>query len=139
MANEWNGYENGEEMGEQDYAFQTLNRYGKPKTLGWSITSLVMGFASLFTCMFGWASIILGAVAVFFSIVSRRILGYFDGKTVFGLILGIFGAVFGTTMIIFVSLLGEAEQQTLWDIIKELYSNPDSYGGGNSVGSGNQI
>ena len=33
MSNEWNNYENEEEIGEQDYAFQTLNRYGRPKTL----------------------------------------------------------------------------------------------------------
>ena len=77
MSNEWNNYEN-EEMSEQDYAFQTLNRHGKPKTLGWSVASLVMGIVSLFTCLFGWASIIFGLLAIVFAIISRFSLGYFE-------------------------------------------------------------
>jgi len=93
MSNEWNNYEN-EEMGEQDYAFQTLNRHGKPKTLGWSVASLVMGIVSLFTCLFGWASIVFGVIAIAFAIISRFSLGYFEGKSIIGLILGIFGTVF---------------------------------------------
>ena len=123
MANEWQRYGSEEEMGEQDYAFQTLNRHGRPKTLGWSVASLVMGLVSLFTCFFGWASIVFGVLAIIFAITSRVILGYFDGKCICGLILGIFGTVFGVAMIIFIYSLGEDEQKYLWDIIKQAYGN----------------
>ena len=128
MANEWQNYDGEEEIGEQDYAFQTLNKYGRPKTLGWSVASLVMGIVSLFTCSFGWASIIFGVVAIIFAIASRVILGYFDGKSIFGLILGIFGAVFGVAMIVFVYALGDEYQKYLWDILKEAYGSGSSGG-----------
>ena len=130
MSNEWNNYENEEEIGEQDYAFQTLNRYGRPKTLGWSVASLVMGIVSLSTCPFGWASIVFGVLAIIFAVVSRVILGYFDGKCICGLILGIFGTVFGVAMIIFIYTLGEDDQKYLWDIIKQMYENSKNNGAG---------
>ena len=128
MSNEWNGNENEEEIGEQDYAFQTLNRYGRPKTLGWSLASLLTGLAALFTCGYGISGIILGAMAIIFSILSRRILGYFDGKSIFGLILGIFGAVFGAAMIIFIYSLGSEEKKYLWDFIREVISESEYSG-----------
>ena len=133
MENGWNNYENGTENGEQDYAFQTLNRHGRPKTLGWSVASLVMGAVSLFTCSFGWASIIFGALAIIFAVTSRRILGYFDGKSIFGLILGIFGTVFGLGIIIYVYTIGEEDQKYLWDIIKQMFENSANGGTGNDI------
>ena len=133
MANDWNRYGSEEEMGEQDYAFQTLNKYGRPKTLGWSVASLVMGIISLFTCSFGWASIIFGVAAIIFAISSRVILGYFDGKCIFGLILGIFGTVFGIAMIVFIYAIGEEYQNYLWDIFKQ------TYGSGNTGGTGSDL
>lgn len=129
MSNEWNNYEN-EEIGEQDYAFQTLNRHGKPKTLGWSVASLVMGIVSLFTCLFGWASIVFGVIAIVFALISRFSLGYFDGKSIIGLILGIFGTVFGASMIIFIYSMGEEDQKYLWDIIKKMIENSKNNGAG---------
>ena len=129
MSNEWNNYEN-EEIGEQDYAFQTLNRHGKPKTLGWSVASLVMGIVSLFTCLFGWASIVFGVIAIAFALISRFSLGYFDGKSIIGLILGIFGTVFGASMIIFIYSMGEEDQKYLWDIIKKMIENSKNNGAG---------
>ena len=132
MNNDWNNYgEN--ENGEQDYAFQTLNRYGRPKSLGWSVASLVMGAVSLFTCSFGWASIIFGILAIVFAIAARRILGYFDGKAIAGLVLGIFGTVFGTVMIIYVYSIGDDDQKYLWDIIKKMFENSSNGDTGNSL------
>lgn len=129
MSNEWNNNEN-EESGEQDYAFQTLNRHGKPKTLGWSVASLVMGIVSLFTCSFGWASIIFGVIAIAFALISRFTLGYFEGKSIIGLILGIFGTVFGVSMIIFIYSMGEEDQKYLWDIFKKIFENSKNNGAG---------
>lgn len=125
MGEEWKGFNNEEEGGDMDYAFQTLDRHGRPKSLGWSVASLVLGIASIFTCTFGYAGIILGVLAVVFAIVSRKILGYFDAKSIGGLILGIFGAVFGVSMLIFVYTIGEDDQKYLWDIIKEMYQTPE--------------
>ncbi|MBE6644469.1 MAG: hypothetical protein E7612_03710 [Ruminococcaceae bacterium] len=128
MENGWNNYESDNENNEQDYAFQTLDRHGKPKTVGWSVASLVMGAVSLFTCSFGWASIIFGALAIVFAVASRRILGYFDGKSIFGLILGLFGTVFGLGIIIYVYTIGEEDQKYLWQIIKQMYENSSGTG-----------
>ena len=130
MSNEWNNYDNDGESGEQDYAFQTLNRHGRPKTLGWSIASLAMGAVSLFTCSFGWASIIFGVLAIAFAVWARRTLGYFDGKAIGGLILGIFGAVFGTAMIIFVYSIGAEDEKYLWDIFKQMFESSSNSGTG---------
>ena len=129
MSNEWNNYDN-EEAGEQDYAFQTLNRHGKPKTLGWSVASLVMGIVSLSTCLFGWASIVFGVIAIAFAIISRFSLGYFEGKSIIGLILGIFGTVFGISMIIFIYSMGDEDQKYLWDIVKKMFENSKNNGAG---------
>lgn len=108
MGSEWNkrGFDNDENyINEEDYAFQTLMRNGKPKTLSMSLASLIIGVLSLTFGFLGWSGIILGATAVVLSILSRRRLGYFDGMSVGGLILGIFGFVFGVSIIIAVNFL----------------------------------
>ena len=89
-----------------------------------------MGIVSLFTCSFGWASIVFGAVAIISAIISRFILGYFDGRSIGGLILGIFGTVFGISMIIFVYTMGEENQKYLWDIFKDMYQTTENGGTG---------
>ena len=96
FQNNENGYQNG-----QEYAFQMLTKNGKPKTKGWAVASMVMGIISVVCCCFGWTGLFMGAGAVILAIVSRRNLGYFDGMTIAGLILGIFGFVFGATIIIY--------------------------------------
>ena len=131
MGEEWNnnnGYGNGD--GGDDYAFQTLNRHGRPKTLGWSLASLICGIIAAVTASFGFSGIILGVCAIIFAIVSRRILGYFDGKSIGGLILGIFGLIFGVAMLVYVATLGEEDQKFLWDWIKELFADMENGGTG---------
>lgn len=120
MQTEWNQneYNEGEE-----YAFQTLRRDGRPKTLGWSVAALVLGIVAAITSAFGWSSIILGAAAIACAVVSRLVLGYFDGKSIAGLILGIFGAVFGVAMIIYSFTLDEEEAKYLWDYLKQFFEN----------------
>ena len=102
MNNSENGQNNSNYyQNEQDYAFQMLTRNGKPKTRGWAVASMVLGILSVVCCCFGWSGILMGAGAVILAIVSRRNLGYFDGMTIAGLILGIFGFVFGATILIY--------------------------------------
>ena len=135
MGSEWNnnGYENEEENGEQDYAFQTLNKNGRPKTLGWSLASLVTGIVAAVTSSFGWSSVILGIAAIAFAIVSRRVLGYFDGRSIAGLILGIFGGVFGAVMIAYTFTLGEEENKYLWDWIRQMFEEMENGGAGSDL------
>ena len=132
MNNEWNNNENlnDENIGEQDYAFQTLNRNGRPKTLGWSVASLVLGVIAAVTCSLGWSSLILGAASIIFAAISRRTLGYFDGKALAGLILGIFGAVFGGVMIIYAFTLDDEDNKYLWDWIKQMFADMEAGGDG---------
>jgi hypothetical protein len=66
-----------------------------PKSRGWSIASMILGIVSVATCCFGYTAIIAAVLAIIFAIVSRKNLGYFDGMTISGLVLGIFGFVFG--------------------------------------------
>ena len=99
MNEDWNNQYQQDNNNEQEYAFQTLTRNGRPKTLGWSVASMVVGIVSVVCCCFGWSGIVLGIGAVLLSIVSRKTLGYFDGMSIAGLVLGIFGLVFGIAMI----------------------------------------
>ena len=67
----------------------------KPKSKIFSVISLILGVASVLLGFTGWPALILGALAIVFSIVSRVKLGYFDTMGIAGLMLGIFGIVFG--------------------------------------------
>ena len=147
MGTEWNnnGFENGENnqneesshfgnYSEQDYAFQTLMRNGKPKTLGWSVASMVIGILSVVCCVLGWSGLILGVAAVVFSIISRKQLGYFDGMSVAGLILGIFGFVFGVSVLYVVNFL--ITEEMLEEFWQEYYKQLEDLENGGSGGAG---
>ena len=149
MGSEWNndGFENRDNFqneesskfgnySEQDYAFQTLMRNGRPKTFGWSVASLVMGLLSVVCCYLGWSGIIFGIAAFLLSLLSRKKLGYFDGMSIAGLILGIFGFVFGVSILISVNfLITEEMMEEFWE---EFYKSMEEFEGevGPSDGSG---
>ncbi len=90
----------------EDRSRQSEERYyeyfdkDKPKSVGWSIVSLVLGVVSVCYGFIGWLGLIIGIVAIVFAVVSRVSLGYFNGMSVAGLILGIFGVVFGAAVLI---------------------------------------
>ena len=131
MAADWNnnnGY--GNENGGEEYAFQTLDRRGRPKKLGWSLASLVCGIISAVTATFGFSGIILGICGIVFAIISRRILGYFDGRSIGGLIFGIFGTIVGVAMLIYAATLDEEDQKFLWDWIRQMFENAENSGTG---------
>ena len=146
MNSEWNNseFENGGQdqnesaqnsYGEQDYAFQTLLRNGRPKTLGFSVASLVVGIMSVVCCFLGWSGIVLGIGAIVFSLISRKQLGYFDGMSVAGLILGIFGFVFGVSILIAVNFLITEEMiEEFWqEYYKQLEDLENGGSGGPSI------
>ncbi len=97
--NENNQYNN------EDFAYHNVNKRGKPKTLGWSLVSMIMGIVAVVCSCFGWAGLVLGLIAVGLAILARIQLGYFDGMAIAGLILGIFGLVFGGFMVIIAYIL----------------------------------
>lgn len=97
--------------------------FGKPKTMGWSVVSLVSGIISVICCCLGVTGIILGAVAIISSIISRKTLGYFDGLSIAGLILGIFGLVFGVSILAAVSMLGEEFWEQYMEEFNKMYGD----------------
>ena len=104
---EYYGYEPGAFSEEDSDVYKTVLRNGKPKTVGWSVASMILGILSLAFCFFGWTGAIFGIGAIVFSVVSKRNLGYFDGKAIAGLICGIFGCVFGIAAIVASFLIPE--------------------------------
>ena len=84
---------------EQDRYYEVFDK-DKPKYILWSLISAVLGGISVICALFGWGGLIIGAAAVVFAIVSRVNLKYFDKISIVGLILGIFGMVFGVAIII---------------------------------------
>ncbi len=102
-----------------------------------SVVSLVTGILSVLCCCLGWTGLIFGAVAIVTAILSRKKLDYFDGMSIAGLILGIFGFVFGGVLVAFSLAVGEefwAEfEKAFWEEYNNQYpgGNP---GGGNGSG-----
>ena len=125
MSGERNEFESGS-FGNNNYAYQSVN-FGRPKKMGWSVVSLVTGILSVICCCLSIAPIVFGVVAIVSSILSRKTLGYFDGMSIAGLVLGIFGVVFGVAVIIAVNALGEEFwNQYLEEIEKQFgETNPD--------------
>lgn len=120
--------ENGQyARGSQEYAYQTVMNNGRPKTMGWSLASMITGILSVVCCCFGWTGLIFGVAAIIIAIVSRKSLGYFDGMSIAGLILGIFGLVFGVAMIIMLFL----ETEFIESFIEEYNKAMDGVNGGN--------
>ena len=109
--------------GENDYAFQTLMRNGRPKTKGWSVASMVLGIISVICCCGGWCSIILGASAVILAIVSRKSLGYFEGMSIAGLVLGIFGFVLGIAIVIGINMIPEEFWEEYYRELENIYGS----------------
>ena len=81
--------------------YSNMNGYGAPrmtympKKRGWSVAALVLSIVSIVCCCLPVVSIVLGALSILFAIISRINLGYFDGLSVAGLVVGIFGLVMG--------------------------------------------
>ena len=103
-----------------------VDSLSQPRTMLYSILSLVCGLASLVLgCCGGWFGLGIGALAIAFSIIARHHLGYFDTKAVIGLVLGIAGAVFGVAVIVLDGLIASgALDAYLEDLLKDI--DPDA-------------
>ena len=83
----------------QDRYYEVFDK-DKPKYILWSLISAILGGISVICSLYGWIGLIVGAAAVVFAVISRVNLKYFDKITIAGLILGIFGMVFGASTIV---------------------------------------
>lgn len=111
-------------------SFSYNNNFGKPKTMGWSVVSLVSGIISVICCCLGVTGVIFGAAAIISAVLSRKVLGYFDGLTIAGLVLGIFGVVFGVAIIVAINSLGEEFWENYLEEFEKRYNElyPDGAG-----------
>ena len=62
----------------------------------WSVLSLGCAVLSILLCALYYVALPFAVAAIVFSVISRRTLGYFDGLSVGGLILGVVGIVFSS-------------------------------------------
>lgn len=62
---------------------------------GWSVISLFSGILAVLLCSVYYVGILFAVVSIASALVSRRRLGYFDGLSLAGLLVGIVGCVFG--------------------------------------------
>ena len=101
---------------------------GVPRSRGWSVASMVLGILSILCCCLSYGGLIMGALALVFSFISRRNLGYFDGMGISGLVMGIIGVVFGI-MIVLGNGYINANPEFLEEYLKYLESLENELGG----------
>lgn len=82
-----------EEIKEEEY--YPLPKDPRKRTMLFSVISVVLAIFSIGLCVFYIPSVILAALALCAALYSRYILGYFDKPALVGLILSIFGIIFG--------------------------------------------
>ena len=88
---------------------------GVPRSRGWSVASMVLGILSILCCCFTYVPLVLSVLAIVFSIVSRRNLGYFDGMAIAGLVMGIIGFIFSV-----VAIVGDLYLQANPDLLNQI-------------------
>lgn len=100
-------------------AYEETASLDKPKTMAYSVTSLVFSVLSIICCCAGLFSCLFGILAIVFAIVSRRHLGYFDSMAIVGLVIGIIGAILG----LFVGLI------TVFGLFSDMEVFEEAFGG----------
>ena len=96
---------NPENQDDKDRYYEIFD-HNKQYTRAWSVASLTVALASVVFCFLGWVGVVLSVVAISLSVLSRAKLKYFDNMAIAGLIIGIFGAVFGVTTIVMTLVIG---------------------------------
>ena len=84
--------------------------------------SLALATAAVFTCLFFYASYILGALAIVFSLLSRGGQMKLSTKAKFGLSLGIFAIIFTTILTIGGLYIMVEEYGSIENILREYYN-----------------
>ena len=84
----------GDGLCEVENEYYDLPAAESARTRIWSVLALCLSILSALLCPIWQAGIILGVIGISVALFSRKILGFFDGIALTGLIIGIFGAVF---------------------------------------------
>ncbi len=79
--------------------YNIFDNRGKPKNIGWSVASVICAVLSFSLSLFGWAGLVFGVMSIACAIAARIKLGYFNGWSIAGILIGIFGTVFSASMI----------------------------------------
>ena len=121
---EYNEFEgNGFQSGDNEFEYNGNNIFVKQRKYGWSMVSFVSGLISVICCCLGIAGIALGAVAIVAALLSRKSEGHFDRLAITGLILGIFGILFGGAILLSIFLQGEEFWEEYIEQFKNMYSD----------------
>ncbi len=99
---------------EENYVYKNVIEDSKNSRI-WSAVSVGIGALSIILCFIPIVGIIFGFASVAFSVISRRMIGYFENLAIGGLIVGIFGTVFGIAYAVFDFLLKNT------DFLSELF------------------
>jgi len=86
--------------GDNEYVYKNVMD-GLHTSKIFSVASFAVALCSVLCCCLPWFGLVAGILSVVFAVVSRKTIGYFDGLAVAGLIIGIFGIVFGVSNMIF--------------------------------------
>lgn len=106
----------------------------KNKTRAWSVAALVLGIVSILCCCLWYFGLVAGILAILFTVISRKTLGYFDGLSIGGLITAIFGIIFSGLMGIgTLMLLNNPEYMETYEQLMEEYEKALEAGGESSV------
>ena len=93
---------------ENEYAFKNVMD-GLHTSKIFSVASFAVALCSVLCCCLPWFGLVTGILSVVFAVVSRKTIGYFDGLAVAGLIIGIFGIVFGVSNMILDYLINNTD------------------------------
>ena len=78
---------------EKNYAFNNIIKKNE-NSRAWSVAAVIVGVIAILLFRVSVVGMIFAIASVCLSVISRKILGYFDGFAIAGLIVGIFGIVF---------------------------------------------
>lgn len=106
----------------------------KNKTRAWSVAALVLGILSILCCCLWYFGLVAGILAILFTVISRKTLGYFDGLSIGGLITAIFGIIFSGLMgISNLMLINNPEFMATYEQLVEDWEKSLEAGGESSV------
>ena len=91
-----------------EYSYKVMMD-GLQKSRAWSVAAIAVAIVSVVCCCLPWFGLVSGILAVVFSVVSRKTIGYFDNLAIAGLIVGIFGIVFGVSNMVLNYLIENTE------------------------------
>ena len=100
------------------------------KSRAWSVASFVCAIVSIICCCIPVAGLVFGGGAILFAVISRINLGYFDGFSIAGLIVAIFGVVFCVSAILFTG--SEYYKQFVEEFSKSFEEEYNNAAGGNT-------